>query len=88
MVVDIRVCLSKSNYIRFFLNEFEILQLPNSLLRTPYSELPTQKSGLNSQNSILNTQKSELTRNSELRTQNSELKILIVCSKNSGRIAP
>ena len=55
---------------------------------TPYSELPTQKSGLNSQNSILNTQKSELTRNSELRTQNSELKILIVCSKNSGRIAP
>ncbi len=43
---------------------------------------------IQTRNSLLKTQNSELKTNSELRTQSSELKILIVCSKNSGRIAP
>lgn len=37
---------------------------------------------ISKQNSILSTQ------NSELRTQNSGLRVLIVCSKNSGKVAP
>ena len=74
MIADLRVYLSKSNCIRFFSNVFEIFPHPNPELLTPYS--------------LLKTQNSELKTNSELRTQSSELKILIVCSKNSGRIAP
>lgn len=61
MIADLRVCLSKSNCIRFFSNVFEIFPHPNPELLTP---------------------------DSLLLTQNSELKILVVCSKNSGRIAP